>query len=232
MTFPPTPPNQCPYQVSTSYTLPFLRYSPDKIFELKVTTARSKVKSRSGYDVAHLHILTNVPTKYELSTPYGFWDTAWTNFFPVAHPSTPPDTMGENNTPTALQGCGVKMIMIPTKVCIFKVMCKVYKSIRVKQTYENSKKLCILKFSIKIIMYKILHPKRTVDPPDMTKPQIHSSLAPICVSWKKIWHYCDILIRMYLQSNSCKIRVVTTSSLVGVKQTNIKVVSLNPRFNF
>ena len=30
-----------PYQVSTSYTLWFLRYSPDKIFKLKVTTARS-----------------------------------------------------------------------------------------------------------------------------------------------------------------------------------------------
>ena len=26
-----TPPNQCPYQVSTSYTLRFSRYSPDKI---------------------------------------------------------------------------------------------------------------------------------------------------------------------------------------------------------
>ena len=28
----PTPPNQCPYQVSTFYTLRFLRYSPDKLF--------------------------------------------------------------------------------------------------------------------------------------------------------------------------------------------------------
>ena len=28
--------------------------------------ARSKVKSRSDYDVAHLHPLTNVPTKYQL----------------------------------------------------------------------------------------------------------------------------------------------------------------------
>ena len=27
----PTSPNQCPYQVSTSYTLRFWRYSPDKI---------------------------------------------------------------------------------------------------------------------------------------------------------------------------------------------------------
>ena len=25
-------PNQCPYQVSTSYTLRFLSYSPDKVF--------------------------------------------------------------------------------------------------------------------------------------------------------------------------------------------------------
>ena len=65
-------PNQCPYQVSTSYTLQFPRYSPDKIFKLKVTTARTKVKSRSDHDVAHLHPLTNVPNKYQLPTPYGF----------------------------------------------------------------------------------------------------------------------------------------------------------------
>ena len=45
--------------------------TPDKIFKLKVTTARSKVKSRSDHDVAHLHPLTNVPAKYELPTPYG-----------------------------------------------------------------------------------------------------------------------------------------------------------------
>ena len=82
----PTPPNQCPYQVSTSYTLRFPRYSPDKIFKLKVTTARSKVKSMSDHDVAHLHILTNVPTKYQLPTPYGFWDTARRKTFPVDRP--------------------------------------------------------------------------------------------------------------------------------------------------
>ena len=64
--------NQCPYQVSTFYTLRFPRYRPDKVFALKVTTARSKVKSRSDHDVAHLHILTNVSTKYQLPTPYGF----------------------------------------------------------------------------------------------------------------------------------------------------------------
>ena len=55
----PTLPNQCPYQVSTSYTLQFLRYSPDKLF-------------------------------------------------PATRPHS--DTMGENNTPTALKGCGVKNI--------------------------------------------------------------------------------------------------------------------------
>ena len=37
----PTPPNQCPYQVSASYALHFLRYSPDKILQVKVTTERS-----------------------------------------------------------------------------------------------------------------------------------------------------------------------------------------------
>ena len=48
----------------------------------------SKVKSRSNHDVAHLHPLTNVPTKYQLPTPYGFWDRARKNFFPP--PTRPP----------------------------------------------------------------------------------------------------------------------------------------------
>ena len=61
----PTHPNQRPYQVSASYTLEFPRYSPDKILYVKVTTAKSNVKSRSHHDVAHLHPLTNVPTKYQ-----------------------------------------------------------------------------------------------------------------------------------------------------------------------
>ena len=43
--------------------------------------ARSKVKSRSDHDVAHLHPLTNVPTKYQLPTPYGFRDIARTTFY-------------------------------------------------------------------------------------------------------------------------------------------------------
>ena len=43
--------------------------------------ARSKVKSRSDYDVAHLHPLTNVPSKYQLPTPHSFRDIAQTRFY-------------------------------------------------------------------------------------------------------------------------------------------------------
>ena len=43
--------------------------------------ARSKVKSRSYHDVAQLHPLTNVPTKYQLPTPYGYLDIARTRFY-------------------------------------------------------------------------------------------------------------------------------------------------------
>ena len=71
----PTPSNQCHYHVSTFHILRFLRYSPDKILKVKVTAARSKVKSRSHHVFAHLHPLTNIPTKYQLPTPYRFWDT-------------------------------------------------------------------------------------------------------------------------------------------------------------
>ena len=34
-----------------------------------------------GHDVAYLHPLTNVPTKYQLPTPYGFRDIAQTRFY-------------------------------------------------------------------------------------------------------------------------------------------------------
>ena len=46
-------PNQYPYQVSTSYILRFLKYSLDKILKVKVTMARSKVKSKLHHNVAH-----------------------------------------------------------------------------------------------------------------------------------------------------------------------------------
>ena len=40
-----------------------------------------KVKSRSQHDVAHLQALINIPTKYQLPTPYGFQDIAQTRFY-------------------------------------------------------------------------------------------------------------------------------------------------------
>ena len=58
----PTPSNQFPNQVSTSYAVQFPRYNPDNILTVKVTTKRSKVNSRSHHDIAHLHSLTNVHT--------------------------------------------------------------------------------------------------------------------------------------------------------------------------
>ena len=70
-----------PYQVSTSYTLWFLRYCQDKIVKAKVTMARSKDNRRSHHDVAHLQPPTNVSTKYQLPTPYGYRDLARTRFY-------------------------------------------------------------------------------------------------------------------------------------------------------
>ena len=77
----PTPPNQCLYQVSTFYILWNSRNSLDTILKLMVTMARSNVKSRSHHHTVHLHSQTNVPTKYQLPTPYGFRDIAQTTFY-------------------------------------------------------------------------------------------------------------------------------------------------------
>ena len=44
-------------------------------------TTRSKVKSRSDHDIAHLHPLTNVPSMYQLPTPHGFQDIVRTRFY-------------------------------------------------------------------------------------------------------------------------------------------------------
>ena len=44
--------------------------------------------------------LTNVPTKYQLPTPYGFYDTARTNFFqPPALPPARQDARPSIRTP-------------------------------------------------------------------------------------------------------------------------------------
>ena len=40
--------------------------------KVRVTKARSKVKSRSHHDVAHLQYPLNAPTKYQLQAPYSF----------------------------------------------------------------------------------------------------------------------------------------------------------------
>ena len=55
------------------------RYSLIKILKVKVTAARSKVKSSSHHNTAHTHTphthpQSNVPTKFQLSTPYSFQD--------------------------------------------------------------------------------------------------------------------------------------------------------------
>ena len=46
---------------------------------------RSKVKSRSHHDAAHLQPLTNVPTQHQLPTPYGFRDIAHPGFIGQGH---------------------------------------------------------------------------------------------------------------------------------------------------
>ena len=71
MTLPTYTPNQCPYQVSTSYTLKFPKHTLDKILKVKVTTSSSKVKSRLRHDVQHQQPLTNVHARNQLPTSYG-----------------------------------------------------------------------------------------------------------------------------------------------------------------
>ena len=95
-------PNQCAYQFSTSYTLWFLRYSPDKIFKLMVTAVRSIGKSRSNHDIAHLHPQPMSLTSFNLLHLI----VSSGKTFSHCHPAHP-DTMGKNNTHTTLKGCGV-----------------------------------------------------------------------------------------------------------------------------
>ena len=55
--------------------------NPDKILKLIVNMTRSKVKPGSHNDVAYLQYPTNIPTNYQLPTPYGFQDIARTRFY-------------------------------------------------------------------------------------------------------------------------------------------------------
>ena len=106
--------NQCPYQVSTSNMLWFLRYRADKIFKLKVTMVRSKIKSRSCHDIAHLH---PQPMSLSISNSYTlrFLKYSPDKLFPATHPPNHLKahddvahlgTMGQNNTRTALKAVG------------------------------------------------------------------------------------------------------------------------------
>ena len=69
-----------PISVSASDTLWFLRYSLDEMLKINVTMTRSWVKSRSHHDIPNLHLPTNVRTKYQVYTPYGFRNIAQTRF--------------------------------------------------------------------------------------------------------------------------------------------------------
>ena len=72
-------PNQSPYEVLTFYTLQNPRNSPDKILQLIVTTTRS---NQDQTMMLHTYTtLTNIPTKYQLPTPYSIWYIAQTRFY-------------------------------------------------------------------------------------------------------------------------------------------------------
>ena len=76
--------NQGPYQVSTSYTIHFLRYSPGQDFQTQ--GHYSKVKSQIKVRPWRSTPLPLNQCPYQVSTSYTPAD---------------PDTMGENNTLTA-----------------------------------------------------------------------------------------------------------------------------------
>ena len=104
-----THPNQCSYRISTSYTFCFPRYALDKVFNVKVTTARSNVKSRLNHGIAQLHPLTNIPTKYQHPTAYSSWFLARTSYSRrppdrlAEGPPTKPDAMDDNNNPKSFR---------------------------------------------------------------------------------------------------------------------------------
>ena len=62
----------------------------------------------SQHDVAHLNPLTNVSTKFEVSQKKPGKDLSCRR--PPVCPAAQPDTLGENYTPAAFKGCGVKII--------------------------------------------------------------------------------------------------------------------------
>ena len=106
----PTLSNQCPHQISPSYALWFLRYSKDKIFKFKVTTARSKV-NQGHTMMLHTYTFIKFQYTYQVPTSHTLWFLRYSPnklFLSPARLPAHPDTMGENNTCTALKGCVVK----------------------------------------------------------------------------------------------------------------------------
>ena len=101
-------PNQCSYQ-SISYPLQFLRYIPEKILKLMVTMARSKLESSPHHNVANLHPQPmSLPSFNFLHLMVSEIQPRQVFFSSLA--CTPIlDAMGENNTPIALKGYGVKI---------------------------------------------------------------------------------------------------------------------------
>ena len=64
----PTLSDQLPYQVSTFHTQWFSRYSKRKILSVKVTTGRSKVKSRPHNESADPHSQSMTPPSIKFCT--------------------------------------------------------------------------------------------------------------------------------------------------------------------
>ena len=52
-----------------------------KVQDFKGQGHYGKVKGQIKVTPPYLHPLTNVPTKYQLPTPYNFQDMAWTRFY-------------------------------------------------------------------------------------------------------------------------------------------------------
>ena len=88
--------------MSTFYTLWNPRNIPEKMLKLMVTMTRSKVNSRSHHDVTHLQPATNVPTQYQLPTPYGFQDILWKILY-VKVPAARSDLQPPTNVSTKYQ---------------------------------------------------------------------------------------------------------------------------------
>ena len=85
--------NQCPYQVSTFYTLLFLRYRLDKIFKLKVATPR--------LNQSHTMTLYTYTPLTNVCTIINFLHLTVSEIQPrQSLLPTRPDTMGGNNTCT------------------------------------------------------------------------------------------------------------------------------------